>query len=250
MLSGKPLLRYPQPSLEQKLAETQHAFEEFTYIVAHDLGAPLRSITNFSQLLEAKYGSALDEKALHYVDLITENSHKAQARLAGLLQYSRLNTTPLKFEPIESRACIDHCLRHLKLEIEKSEARIQVGPLPQVRADNERLTLLFHCLLHNALTFCKRRPEIDIRADRGHEAWVFAVRDNGIGIATKDHEVIFNVFHRLQKDAEFPGAGIGLALAQKIAAQHGGLIWVESSIGDGATFYFTLPDALIRDSLA
>lgn len=245
MLKKQPMHSYSQlRSLEHQLADTRHAFEDFAYTVAHDLNAPLRCIVSFSQLLEEKYRSVLDEKALHYVDLITENSRKAQARLASLLQYSRLDTVPMKPEHTESRVLIDHCLEQLSQEIEERDACIHIDPLPMLIADGERLALLWYCLLSNALKFCTTRPEITITAQRGHEAWVFAVHDNGIGIAAKDHDIIFNVFRRLHKESDYGGTGMGLALARRIVELHGGIIWVESSLGQGTALYFTIPDIL------
>jgi len=221
---------------------TRHAFEEFTYLVAHDLGAPLRRIVNFTQLLEQKCRPMLDSQAQHYIERITENGQRAQAHLAALLQYSRLDTIPLAHEPIGCKQVIEHCLHQLKADIENRGALIHVGALPQIMADGERLELLFYCLISNALKFCKEHPDIDISARRERDEWIFSVRDCGIGIAPKDHEEIFGIFHRLHRDDEYPGVGMGLALAKRIAELHGGSIEVESHPDEGATFYVLLPD--------
>lgn len=242
MLKGQYSHNYASDGLAHQLAETRHAFEEFAYTVAHDLNAPLRSIVNFSRLLEDKYRDALDDKALHYVDLITENGRRAQERLAGLLQYSRLDTEPMHPAQADTADIVARCLAQLREPIEEKQAKICVHPLPRLHADGERLELLFYCLISNALKFSEAAPTIDISAQRMQEAWVFCVRDNGIGIPARDLEVIFHVFHRLHRDEEFPGTGMGLALAQRIVALHGGGIWVESGIGKGSEFYFTLPD--------
>jgi light-regulated signal transduction histidine kinase (bacteriophytochrome) len=220
----------------------RHTFEEFTYIVAHDLGAPLRRMVNFTQLLEKKYRPALDEQALHYLDLIAQNGQRAQAHLAGLLQYSRLDATSLSREKVNCKQVIDHCLRQLGADIESREALIHVGPLPQITGDTERLELLFYCLISNALKFCNDRPDIDIRARYEHDSWIFSVRDCGIGIAAERHDEIFDLFCRLHGDSEYPGSGMGLALARRIAELHGGSIEVESHPGEGATFHVLLPD--------
>lgn len=231
-------------ALAHRLAGTREAFGEFAAIVAHDLNAPLRSIAGFSQLLEERCRPQLDEKALHYIDVISESSRKAQARLAALLQYSRLDTVPLSCDTVDCRTTVTHALTQLKDIIEEREAVIRVGPLPQITADRGRLELLFYVLIDNALKFCTRRPDISITAQRGYEAWVFAVRDNGIGIAREHHHAIFDVFRRLHGEEGYPGIGMGLAIAARIASLHSGILWVESVRDKGATFFFTLPDTL------
>ncbi|MDE3015832.1 MAG: hypothetical protein KGI29_02795 [Pseudomonadota bacterium] len=247
----KPLRRYGEnAALAHQLAGTRQAFDEFATIVAHDLGAPLRSIAGFSQLLEEKCRLLLDEKTLRYIDVISENSRKLQARLAGLLQYSRLGTVPLMLKAVDCQTAARHCLEQLKDKIEEREALLRVGPLPQVTGDGDRLGLLLYALCDNALKFCARRPEVDIMARRSLKAWVFSVRDNGIGIAPKHHQVIFDVFRRLHPEEAYSGTGMGLALAHRIAALHGGMIWVESREGMGATFLFTIPDAAANTGTA
>ncbi len=221
--------------------DSRRAMEEFTQKVAHDLNAPLRCIVGFSQLLEERCCSELDEKALHYVELIQESGRKAQQLLAGLLQYSRLDTVPLAPAPVDCTAVLNACLRHFWKEIERRQARVEVQPLPVLAADGERLALLFSCLLDNALKFSAREPLVAISATRADRAWEFCVRDHGIGIAPKDHEIVFNIFHRLHPEKEYPGNGMGLALAHRIVELHGGRIWVESRVEEGAAFYFTLP---------
>lgn len=223
-------------------ADTRRAFGEFAAIIAHDLSAPLRSVAGFSQLLEEQYRQALDEKALHYLHVIHESSRKAQGRLAALLQYSRLDTVPLAPEDVDCTAAVNHALVQLKESIETREALIRAGALPAVIADRERLSLLFYTLIDNALKFCAGRPEIEIMAQRGHEAWVFSVRDNGIGINPQFHQAVFDVFRRLHGEEAYSGTGMGLALARRIVTLHGGIIWVESGAGKGATFFFVLPD--------
>lgn len=231
--------------LERKLADTRQALEDFAYTVAHDLNAALRIMVSFSQLLHDRCRNGqCDDKALHYVDVISTNGAKAQAQLAGLLQYSRLDTIPLKTELVECNDIVGQCLKQLKQDIDASGAWVIVGLLPEVTADSIQLALLFRCLLSNALKFSTRHPEIEITALRGHEAWVFSVSDRGIGIAFKDHKTIFNVFRRLHRDEEYSGTGMGLALARRIVELHGGVLWVESRPHSGTAFYFSLPDVL------
>lgn len=234
----------PDQLLRHQLDDTRQAFENFTYIVSHDLNAPLRCIANFSQILEEKCREELDEKALHYIDMIAASSRRMQERLSGLLQYSRLDTVPLLHERLDVIESVQHALHQLKRESEEKGALIHVAPMPQLIADGERLSLLFYCLISNALKFCVAPPDITISARRAAAGWQFCVSDNGIGIEASNHELIFRMFHRLHKEEEYPGCGAGLALAHRIVELHGGGIWVESSPCAGAQFIFTLPDHL------
>ena len=222
--------------------DAREAFNEFAAIIAHDLSAPLRLIAGFSQLLEEQYRQALDEKAHHYIHVIHESSRKAQGRLAALLQYSRLDTVPLVPARVDCGAAANHALMQLKESIEAREAMIRLGTLPTLIADRERLGLLFYVLIDNALKFCAGRPDIVISARRGYEAWIFLVQDNGIGIDPQYHQAVFDVFRRLHGEEEYSGIGMGLALARRIAMLHGGIIRLESCEGQGATFFFSLPD--------
>jgi light-regulated signal transduction histidine kinase (bacteriophytochrome) len=239
-------MRNEQAQLQSHIITSQddarHALDEFTYTVAHDLNGPLRRIINFTHLLEKKFQTILDPQAMHYLEIIAENGHMAQARLSGLLQYSRLNATPVTYEAVDCKEIINNCLQQLKADIENRKALIHVSPMPHVAGNCRQLELLFYCLISNALKFCNDHPDISIAAQRGDNGWVFSVCDRGIGIAPEHYDEIFSIFHRLHHDHEYPGNGIGLALAKRIAELHHGDIRVESYPGRGATFYVTLPD--------
>jgi light-regulated signal transduction histidine kinase (bacteriophytochrome) len=169
------------------------------------------------------------------------SSHTARARIAGLMQHARLRAVTMQPERVDARQAVEDCLRQLAFDIEERGAMIQVGPLPEVVADAQRLPLLFYCLLSNALTFCTDTPQIVVSAQRGGTGWQFSVADHGIGIDARDHERILDVFHRLHPQ-DYPGTGIGLTLARRIVSMHGGSLWTESALRDGARFHFTLPD--------
>lgn len=229
--------------LERALAAERQAFQDFIYSVSHDLGAPLRAVVNFSKLLDEKYRPVLDEKGLRYLAFIVDGGGKAQAMLAGLLDYSRLNTQVGAFSDVDMSALVERCLATLRERIRQCGAQIAIAsPLPAVSGDPEQLACLWHCLLDNALKFRKEgeAPSIRISAETLAEGWRFCVRDNGIGIDPKFHTRIFGLFKRLHTDEEYEGIGIGLTLAQKIVERHGGKLWVESAPGQGATFWFTL----------
>lgn len=232
-----------QPSLEHQLADARRALGEFTQNVVHDLHAPLRSVVNFSERLEKACAASLDERTRQYVVQITDSSRKAQTRLASILNYAQLESEPLLKEQADCNRLLYHALDSLKDTIEQRDAHIYRDPLPVLMADTKRISHLFYCLLSNALKFCTRTPDIHVSATRGPGVWIFSVRDNGIGIARKDQKNLFNVFHRLHREEDYPGAGMGLAIARRIIELHGGLIWVESSLTEGSTFFFTLPAA-------
>jgi light-regulated signal transduction histidine kinase (bacteriophytochrome) len=161
----------------------------------------------------------------------------------NLLAYSRLGTYGNPFAPADCEAILQLALANLRVVIEESGAVVTHDPLPTVWADATQLLQIFQNLLGNAIKFRSAAPPtIHIGATRAADAWVLAVRDNGIGIEPQYAERIFVIFQRLHTRVEYPGTGIGLALCKKIVERHGGRIWVESALGGGATFLFTLPD--------
>ena len=165
-----------------------------------------------------------------------------QRLIQDLLAYSRVGTQGKAFTPINCEAILERTLANLHMAIAESGAVITHSPLPMVMADDVQLTQLFQNLLGNALKFCEETPpRVHIAAERQGAVWVFAVRDNGIGIEPQYAERIFVIFQRLHRRSAYPGTGIGLAICKKIVERHGGRIWVESEPGKGATFYFTLP---------
>ncbi|MBV8938616.1 MAG: hypothetical protein JO089_02090 [Alphaproteobacteria bacterium] len=230
-------------SADPALAETKKAFQEFVYIVSHDLNAPLRSVVSFSQLLKDKYNPVLDEKGLRYLDLIVDSGRKAQLLLGELIKFSRLNTVPLRMEKVDTRQLVDAWLKEAGPQISAKGAKVETGPLPQVMGDRERLYMLFDAVLGNALKFCVKPPEIAVSAQHKGGQWMLSVRDNGIGIAPQHFEAVFIMFRKLNKEEDYPGAGMGLTLAKKIVELHGGTLWLESQPNEGSTFYFTLPAA-------
>jgi chemotaxis family two-component system sensor kinase Cph1 len=134
-------------------------------------------------------------------------------------------------------------VRNLQLAVEESNASVTHGPLPTVLADASQLTQLFQNLVGNAIKFrSEHPPEAHVQAEQREGEWLFSVRDNGIGIEQQYAERIFLIFQRLHTRDEYPGTGIGLAICQRIVERHGGRIWVESQLGSGATFHFTIPD--------
>jgi PAS domain S-box-containing protein len=228
----------------ENLKRSNEDLERFAYIASHDLQEPLRNVVNFSQLLSRRYQGKLNADADEYIGYIVEGGKRMQALVQDLLEYSRVHTKGQAFQPVNCDEVVDQVTRNLQVTIKESNAVIQTGPLPTVLADPTQLTLVFQNLLGNAIKFRREEsPYIHISAEKREDMWKFVVRDNGIGIDPAFFDKIFVIFQRLHTREKYPGTGVGLAIVKKIIERHGGEIWVESEIGKGSTFYFTLPPA-------
>jgi PAS domain S-box-containing protein len=227
----------------EDLARSNRDLEQFAYVASHDLQEPLRAVAGFVGLLRQRYQGKLDEKADSYIHSAVDGATRMQTLIGDLLSYSRVGTQGKAMEPTDTRESLNDALANLHESIEESGAVIQVDPLPTVRADATQLTQLYQNLIANAIKFrSDKPPEIHVGARRERDAWLFGVRDNGIGIDPQYAERIFMIFQRLHTRKAYPGTGIGLAICKRIVERHGGSIWVESQPGQGATFHFTLPD--------
>jgi PAS domain S-box-containing protein len=226
-----------------ELTSVNKDLEQFAYIASHDLQEPLRAVSGFVTLLQQRYSGKLDEKADSYINSAVEGASRMQALINGLLEYSRVGSRGNVPAPANTDDALKEALASLQTLIQESGAIVTSDPLPRVRADVIQLTHVFQNLIANAIRFrSERLPEIQVGARRQEGAWLFWVRDNGIGIDPKYNERIFIIFQRLHTRSKYPGTGIGLAICKRIVERHGGTIWVESQPGQGSTFYFTLPD--------
>ncbi|MCX5643338.1 MAG: ATP-binding protein [Phycisphaerae bacterium] len=227
----------------EDLARSNRDLEQFAYVASHDLQEPLRAVGGFVGLLQQRYQGKLDEKADGYIHSAVDGVTRMQTLIGDLLSYSRVGTQGKAMEPTDTRESLNEALTNLHASIEESGAVIQVDPMPIIPADALQLTQLYQNLIANAIKFrSDRPPEIHVGARREQDAWLFWVRDNGIGIDAQYAERIFLIFQRLHTRKMYPGTGIGLAICKRIVERHGGSIWVESQPGQGSTFYFTLPD--------
>ncbi len=225
----------------EELARSNAELEQFVYIASHYLQEPLRTVSNFSQLLAKRYKGELDAKADQFIGFIVDGTTRMQEMIDDLLEYSRVSTNTKPFEPIDCETVFDQALANVKMAIEESDALVAHDPLPTLMADSSQMVQLFQNLLSNAIKFRKEKPRITVSATQRGNEWFFSVQDNGIGIAPEFMEHIFKMFEREHASAEYPGTGVGLAICKKIVERHGGRIWVESEIGKGSTFYFTIP---------
>jgi len=226
----------------EELARSNRELEQFAYVASHDLQEPLRTVTNFVQLLAKRYQGKLDSNADDFINFAVDGTMRMWKLINDLLAYSRVGTRGHTFEPINCETILQEALDNLKVTLEESGAVVTHDSLPTVMADSLQLGQLFQNLIGNAIKFRgDERPRIHISASRNDSGWTFSVRDNGIGIAPEFTERIFIIFQRLHGPQQYPGTGIGLAVCKKIVERHGGRIWAESEVGKGATFYFTLP---------
>ncbi len=254
-------------ALEHYAAELKRSNEDlqqFAYTVSHDLQYPLRMVTQYLKLLLEHCDERLDETGREFIDWAMDGAGRMKHLINDLLAYARVGSRGQALQPVDAEEVLARTLRSLCFDVEAQDAEITHDPLPIVMADEVQLGQVFQNLISNALKFHSDvPPRVHITAERLEEAqfleedvnlddvsleaiplkdaWVFSVRDNGIGISVDDQARIFGIFQRLHTEEEYPGTGIGLAICKRIIARHGGRIWVESQVGHGATFYFTLP---------
>ena len=227
---------------QQELARSNDDLEQFAYAASHDLQEPLRSITSYIGLIRDRYADALDDTGREFIDYAVDGAERMHMLINDLLDYSRVDMEGRSFEPVDCSRIVESVLGTLDESIEQSNAVIECSRLPTINADEPQLSRLFQNLVANALKFRgEEEPRIRMWADQRGDDWVFAVQDNGIGIAPRHRQEIFGMFTRLHSRSRFGGTGIGLALCSKIVQRHGGKIWVDSEVGKGSTFRFNVP---------
>jgi len=227
---------------EEALRTTNAELQHFAYALTHDLQEPLRMVVNFTELLGQEYAGKLGKEADRYMSYSVEGALRIEALLKALLAYWEVTgRAEDSFASLDCGAVLAKALLNLEAAIAESGAIVTSDPLPTLVAEEVMLTQVFQNLISNSIKYRSHEiPRIHVSAERDGDAWLFAVRDNGIGIDPKNLVRIFGMFKRLH-GLEIPGTGIGLALCKKIIERKGGHIWVESEAGRGATFMFTIP---------
>lgn len=229
-----------------RLAHSNEELQQFTYVVSHDLQEPLRTVAGFVDLIQRRYREQFDTPLQGYFAYIAEGVQRAQRMIRSLLEYSRLNARPHEPVPVEVEDVLQAVCQDLSERLRECNGSVLWdSPLPRVLADPVQLHQLLLNLIGNGIKFRRENPpRVHFSATReSEEMWRFAVRDNGIGIPESQLQRIFLVFQRVHRREDYEGEGIGLAICRKIVLRHGGRIWAESTLGEGSTFYFTLPSA-------
>ncbi|HUF47606.1 MAG TPA: PAS domain S-box protein [Vicinamibacterales bacterium] len=229
----------------EELGRSNQELEQFAYVASHDLQEPLRMVSNYTQMLASRYGDKLDDDGREFIGYAVDGAKRMQALIHDLLQLARVGSRGKEFRPTPLARVIEDATANLAGAIDDGNATVTVGPLPTLACDGGQLIQVFQNLIGNALKFRHpdRPPEVRVAAEQTDDGWTLSVADNGIGIDPKYFQRIFQMFQRLHGPGSYPGTGIGLALVRKIVERHGGHVSIESTPGEGTTFFVFLPEA-------
>ncbi|MEV0587468.1 ATP-binding protein [Nonomuraea sp. NPDC050310] len=230
---------------EEQAAELRRSngdLEQFAYVASHDLQEPLRKVASFTQILDQRYGDQLDDRARQYMHFAVDGAKRMQSLINDLLDFSRVDRMGGEKAPISAELPLRAAVRNLEAQIEESGATVTHDELPEVLGNHTSLTQLFQNLIGNAVKFRSAEPPVVHVSARpaGDGLWEFSCADNGIGVEEKYAERIFLLFQRLHPRDAYHGTGIGLAVCRKIVENHGGTIWVDTSVQEGTTMRWTL----------
>ncbi|HEV7348827.1 sensor histidine kinase [Telluribacter sp.] len=237
-------LKYRQKAL-QALERSNEELKQFAYVASHDLQSPLKTIEGYLGLLESKYKEQLDEPGLKLIKTTTNSTHRMRDLINDLLEFSQVGLgQDLSEVPMDD--VLAEVLEEMQQEIDESGAKITATRLPVLRASRIDMKRVFQNLLSNSIKYSRKgiQPEIKVSVREKAFEWVFSIEDNGIGIDEIYFEKIFQVFQRLHGRNEYPGTGVGLATCKKIIETHSGRIWLNSNLGKGSNFRFTIPKDL------
>ena len=242
-----------QASLERQAAElrvSNRELQRFAHVAGHDLREPLRMVDSYLDLLRRKYAGKLEKEAGEYIAFAVDGAAAMRELLDGLLAYAQVGSEGLALAPTECETVYERAVRNLTVAIDESDAQISHDELPIVAGDEMQLVQVFQNLIGNAVKFrAGERPLlVHVGVEKKKTEWRFCVKDNGIGISPENRQRVFEIFHRLHTRAEYAGTGVGLAICSRVIERHGGRIWVDSKLGRGSTFYFSLPDIPVSSS--
>ena len=232
--------------VEERTAQLEDAnkeLESFSYSISHDLRSPLRAITSFSHIVMEKNSADLDNEARRLLDLVVQNAERMEELIKGLLEFSRMGRQEMRMSRIDMEELADDVFVELTTGAPGRQVDFKLARLPAARGDRLLIHQVLSNLISNSIKFTAKeeKPRIEIGSRAEAEANVYWVKDNGVGFNTRYADKLFKVFSRLHSSDDFEGTGIGLANVQRILHRHGGRAWAESELGQGATFYFTLP---------
>jgi PAS domain S-box-containing protein len=225
------------------LARSNRELDDFTYVVSHDLKEPLRGIDAFSTFLAEDYADKLDEQGQKYVGVLRDSAMRMNALIEDLLVLSRIGRTGQTYATVSVQSLLEDVRQDLSFTLEQKKVDLRIQPdLPTITCQPAHLKQVFENLISNAIKFNdKPRPVVEIACHEDHSLYTLSVRDNGIGIDERYHEKIFQIFQRLGRREDYEGIGAGLTICKKIVEARGGKIWLESKVGQGSTFLFTIP---------
>jgi PAS domain S-box-containing protein len=241
--SAEDQIRRLNNELEQRVRERTKELESFSYSVSHDLRQPLRALDGYSRFLLSDYGELLPEEGQHYVKVIRQNAQQMGRLIDDLLAFSRLGRQAIQKETVNCKRLVEEVLEQLYTEREGREIQIHIHELSPCHGDETLIRQVWMNLIANAIKFTQKRTQALIEVGQfvhDHER-VYFVKDNGAGFDMKYSEKLFNVFQRLHRSEDFDGTGVGLAIVHRIVRKHGGRVWAEAKVDEGATFFFTIP---------
>ena len=229
----------------QQLAQANQELESFAYSVSHDLRAPLRAVDGFSLILQEDYGDRLDAEGQRIVTVIRDGAQRLAQLIDDILAFSRIGRRDLAHAVAKMDDLVDAALKDLEVDLQGRDVELIRATLPAVRGDREMLQRVWMNLLQNAIKFTAKTPKAVIEVGAREEGVhvIYFVRDNGAGFDMQYADKLFRAFQRLHSSTEFPGTGIGLAIVKRIVNRHGGRVWAEGRVGEGATFFFALPSS-------
>jgi len=234
------------------LSDSEAELDHFAHVASHDLQEPLRIISSYTQLLAKRYKGELDSDADQFIDYVVRGVNRMKQTIDDLVVYSQASaqTDMGAMTRFNASTAVEQALTHLQGSLSPTrEAVVTYDPLPMIVADWAQIVQLFEHMVDNGLKFQNgKAPRLHISAEQIAGEWIFSVRDNGIGIEARYLEQIFTLFQRLHAQDKYPGTGIGLAVCKRIVLRHKGRIWVESRVGEGSTFKFTLPQTDLKAS--
>lgn len=256
-LDGKPCmifvarditpLKQQEELMRRSLAELERSNREldrFAHVAAHDLQEPCRTICSFAQLLERSDGEKLSPQGREYLDFLTTGAVRMREQIKGLLDLSRIDASPARFVEVDLAQTSRWIVQELQTTISDHHGKVVLGDLPVVKADPVQMRQLLGNLIGNGLKFQPpdQQAEVTVTATRRpDDTWEVVVADNGIGIDSQFHDMVFDLFRRLHGPERYPGSGLGLALSKRIVERHGGRIWVTTPTTGGTAMHFTLP---------
>jgi light-regulated signal transduction histidine kinase (bacteriophytochrome) len=219
--------------------------EAFSYSVSHDLRAPLRHISGFAELLGQTCQPNLDDAAKRYLRIISDAAAQMGTLIDDLLVFSRMGRAEMRRVTVSMNDLVDEVVREMDHDLAGRNIAWEIGALPEVTGDRAMLKQVWVNLLSNAVKYSRHREQATIKVasrKNDHGDWEIFVQDNGAGFDMRYAGKLFGVFQRLHQAEEFEGTGIGLANVQRIVLRHGGRVWAEGKVNEGATFYFSLPN--------